>query len=214
MDRRKRKSRKAIFDACVGLSKEKEFQNITVNEIVARADLNRGTFYLHFEDKYDMMNSFENEMIKKIEEILLNNIPNEHFEHQFIQSRYNTAVHLLRCYEENKELLQLLMYSSHSTSFQTKLRETLKAVFVDNVLPKLEVNTLAMPTDLFIMFFTSISLNLAEYIYESNKPLDIEYLAKFLINIMIHGPAKALGLIVDNNQFPIMTEEEIKSLVK
>ena len=66
MDRRKRKSRKAIFDACVELIQEKEFENITINEIVVRADLNRGTFYLHFADKYDMMNSFENEMIDKI----------------------------------------------------------------------------------------------------------------------------------------------------
>ena len=169
MDRRKRKSRKAIFNACVALLEEKEFQNITVNEIVERADLNRGTFYLHFVDKYDMMNSFENDMIEKIEEVLVNNIPNEHFQQQFIQSRYDTVIHLLQCYKENKELLQLLMKSSHSTSFQTKLRETLKKVVVDKVLPKLEVNTLTIPTDLFIMVFTSISLNLAEYPYQPDQ---------------------------------------------
>ena len=202
MDRRKRKSRKAIFDACVALLEEKEFQNITVNEIVERADLNRGTFYLHFVDKYDMINSFENEMIAKIEEVLVNNIPNEHFQQQFIQSRYDTIVLILQCYEENKELLRLLTKSSQST-FQTKLRETLKTVIVEKIFPKLDVNTLTIPTDLFIMVFTSISLNLAEYAYQSDQPVDIEYLAKFLINIMVHGPAKTLGLIPDINQLQI-----------
>lgn len=44
MDRRKRKSRQAILQACISLSKEKEFSKITVNEIVDYADLNRGTF--------------------------------------------------------------------------------------------------------------------------------------------------------------------------
>ena len=214
MDRRKRKSRKAIFDACVRLSKDKEFQNITVNEIVEHADLNRGTFYLHFVDKFDMMNSFENEMIEKIKEVLISNIPEEHFNQLFIQSRYDTVVHILQCYEENKELVQLLMNSSHSTSFQTKLRETLKSVMVDNVFPKLEVNSLPIPTDLFIMIFTSISLNLAEYTFQTEEPINAENLAQFLINVMFQGPAKTLGLIVDNNLSPKLTDEEFNSLMK
>ena len=153
-------------------------------------------------------------MIGKIEEVLVNNIPNEHFQQQFIQSRYNTVVYILKCYEENKELVQLLMNSSHSISFQMKLRETLKMIMVDKIFPKLEINTLTIPTDLFIMFFTSISLNLAEYAYQSDEPVDIKYLAKFLINIMVHGPAKTLGLIVDNNQLSILTEDDIQSFVK
>ncbi|WP_052343627.1 TetR/AcrR family transcriptional regulator [Bacillus massiliigorillae] len=214
MDRRKRKSRKAIFDACVELSKEKDFQNMTVNEIVDRADLNRGTFYLHFADKFDMMNSFEDEMIEKIKDVLVNNIPKENFDKQFIQSRYNTVVYILKCYEENKELVQLLMSSSHSTSFQTKLRETLKRVLVDKIFPKLEINALTIPTDLFIIFFTSISLNLAEYTYQSEEPINNEYLAKFLINVIFHGPAKTLGLIVDNNLVPSMAEDEFQLFVK
>lgn len=197
MDRRKRKSRKAIFDACVALVKEKDFQNITVNEIVERADLNRGTFYLHFEDKYDMMNSFENEMIDKIEDVLLNNLPEEQFNQLFIQSRYDTIIQILTCYEENKELLQLLMKSSHNASFQAKLREKLKYVLTEKILPNLENFELKIPTDLFVILFTSISLSLAEYAQQSEEPIDAEQLGKFLVNIMLHGPAKMLGLNAD-----------------
>ena len=79
------------------------------------------------------MQELQNEMIEKIEKVLVNNIPNEHFQQQFIQSRYETVIHILQCYEENKELLQLLLNSGHSTSFQTKLRETLKTVVVDKI---------------------------------------------------------------------------------
>ena len=49
----------------VFLIEEKDFQKITIHEIAERADINRGTFYLHFLDKYDMMDHFENEMIEK-----------------------------------------------------------------------------------------------------------------------------------------------------
>ena len=198
MDRRKRKTRKAIFDACVSLMQEKEFQNITVNEIVERADINRGTFYLHFVDKYDMMNSFENEMIEKIEDVMINNIPKKQFEELFIQSRYDTVVEILKCYEQNKELLHLLMRSSHSASFQAKLRDKLKFVVTEKIFPNFENLELQIPTDLLVILFTSISLSLAEYAQQSEMPIDAEKLAQFFINVMLHGPAKMLGLNIDD----------------
>lgn len=194
MDRRKRKSRQAILQACISLSKEKEFSKITVNEIVDYADLNRGTFYLHFLDKYDMMTSFENEMLEKIEQVIIENIPEEQFEQQFVQSRYNTIVHLLRCYMQNQDLLYLLLSSSHSSSFQMRLREKLSTLILDIILPKLNLNTKDIPTDLLIIIFTSLSLNLAEYAYHSTLEIDIEKHAQFLINIMLQGPIKALGI--------------------
>lgn len=197
MDRRKRKTRKAIFDACVALMLEKEFEQLTVNEIVERADINRGTFYLHFVDKYDMMNSFENEMIEKIEDVILNNIPKKQFEARFIQSRYDTVVEILKCYEENKELLQLLMRSSHSASFQAKLRDKLKFVITEKVFPNFENLELQIPTDLFVILFTSISLSLVEYAQQSETPIDAQQLGEFFINVMLHGPAKTLGLNMD-----------------
>jgi AcrR family transcriptional regulator len=55
MDRRTRKSREAIFAAFVNLMTEKNFEAITINDIANRADLNRGTIYLHFTDKFDLL---------------------------------------------------------------------------------------------------------------------------------------------------------------
>lgn len=193
MDRRKRKTRKAIFDACVALTKEMDFQQITVNEIVKTADINRGTFYLHFEDKFDMMNSFENEMIEKIENVLLNNLPDEQSNQQFLESRYTTIIEILQCYTDNKELLQLLLRSSNNASFQLKLREKLKVVLTKQVLPKISTHELNIPIDLFVILFTSASLSLAEYAYQSDTEFNSEELADFLMKIMMQGPAKTLG---------------------
>ena len=195
MDRRKRKSRQALFNACVELVQEKDFQHITINEIVGRADLNRGTFYLHFADKYDMMDSFENEMIEKIEAVILSNLPEQPSEHRFIQTRYDTIVELLNCLEENKPLMRLLLKSSHQSSFQAKLRSTLKMVFEEKILPEFNQSELTIPTDLFLIILTSAALGIIEYAFQSDDPLDTEQLTEFLISVMIHGPAKTLGLI-------------------
>lgn len=55
MDRRIRKSREAIIEAFILLIAEKNFEQITINEIAERADVSRGTVYLHYTDKYDLL---------------------------------------------------------------------------------------------------------------------------------------------------------------
>ena len=51
-DRRVRKTRSAIKSSFIELLNEKELEKITIQDIADRADINRGTFYLHYEDKY------------------------------------------------------------------------------------------------------------------------------------------------------------------
>ncbi|GJM68954.1 hypothetical protein HMSSN036_11700 [Paenibacillus macerans] len=55
MDRRIAKTRQAIMEAFVMLMGEKSFEKITIQEIADRANVNRGTVYLHFTDKYALL---------------------------------------------------------------------------------------------------------------------------------------------------------------
>ena len=50
------------------LVREKGFPKVTVREIVTRAGLNRGTFYIHASDKYDLLNQLEDHIICKMME--------------------------------------------------------------------------------------------------------------------------------------------------
>jgi len=51
VDRRQRKTREAIFKAFIFLLSKKNFNHITVGEIIQLADVGRATFYAHFETK-------------------------------------------------------------------------------------------------------------------------------------------------------------------
>ena len=78
MDRRQRKTRRAIFLALTELLAKKDFSRITVEEIIARADVGRTTFYTHFETK----------------EHLLKELCDDLFCHIFDCAHDNTEAHL------------------------------------------------------------------------------------------------------------------------
>lgn len=55
MDRRIQKTKHAIMEALVELMSVKSFDQITIHEIAENANVNRGTVYLHYVDKYDLL---------------------------------------------------------------------------------------------------------------------------------------------------------------
>jgi AcrR family transcriptional regulator len=56
IDPRVRRTRQMLQQSMSELLKEKEFVDITVQEITDRADINRATFYKHFLDKHELLN--------------------------------------------------------------------------------------------------------------------------------------------------------------
>ncbi len=55
MDRRKRKTQTSIIHAFYTLIEKEDFEQVTVSQICTLADINRGTFYLNYLDKYDLL---------------------------------------------------------------------------------------------------------------------------------------------------------------
>ena len=55
IDPRVKRTRKLLLDAFLSVMAEKSFDEITVQDITARATVNRATFYAHFVDKYALV---------------------------------------------------------------------------------------------------------------------------------------------------------------
>lgn len=61
-DRRVRKSKDSLKNSLIELMQSKSVNNITVKELVIKADLNRSTFYNYYCDIPDMLKKFEEEL--------------------------------------------------------------------------------------------------------------------------------------------------------
>ncbi len=62
-DRRVRRTKARLREAFTALLGEKPLEEITVRELADRADVNRGTFYAHYRDIYDMLEQVEQELL-------------------------------------------------------------------------------------------------------------------------------------------------------
>lgn len=118
------RSKRLIRQAFVDLLKEKNIEKITVTDIITRADINRGTFYAHYQDTRAVIEQFENEIIEKMIEFL------GEFQFQnFFQNPLPLLLKISRYLENDLEFYRILINSNGSEQFLIKL----KALFVQHM---------------------------------------------------------------------------------
>ena len=66
-DRRVRKTKEVLKKSLITLMKEKNINTITVKELCEKADINRGTFYLHYKDVFHMLEEIEKELYQEFQ---------------------------------------------------------------------------------------------------------------------------------------------------
>lgn len=74
-DRRIRKTKNALRNGLTELMKEKSFKDISVKELTEKVDINRGTFYLHYRDIFDMVEQIELEIYEEFQVVLESHAP-------------------------------------------------------------------------------------------------------------------------------------------
>lgn len=125
MDRRQKKTREAIFRAFTELLAKKHYSQITVGEIIERADVGRATFYAHFETKDFLLKELCEELFCHIfdstEEV------GETHRHIFVCDAPSSAVlHLLQHLQRNDNRILDLMACENNELFLRYFREELK----------------------------------------------------------------------------------------
>ena len=66
VDRRVKKTKRQLRQALMHLMTEKPSRSISVRELADRADINRGTFYIHYKDVGDLLQQLEDEMAERL----------------------------------------------------------------------------------------------------------------------------------------------------
>ncbi len=131
MDRRQRKTRDAIFRAFTQLLSQKDFNQITVGEIIEIADVGRATFYAHFETKDFLLKAFCEELFCHIFDTE-SGTGHRHIFH--CDGSESVFLHLFQHLQKNDNNILALLSSRNNELFLQYFRENLKQL-VESQLP-------------------------------------------------------------------------------
>ena len=113
-------TRKALEDGLIELMKSKPFEKITVTELCGHTDINRSTFYMHYEDIYELLCSIEEDVLAWQRQVVddLGGKRNEG-RGALLQSMEQ----LFAYFVENSKCLQVLMSERGDIFFQQRFFE-------------------------------------------------------------------------------------------
>lgn len=103
------------------LMKQKPLQKITVKELTDYVNLNRGTFYLHYKDIFDLMDQIENAMLEDF--VTINQT------HKVLDMNghpYPLLRDLFSFLKENAEFTRILIIDNRDQNFVDKIKDILK----------------------------------------------------------------------------------------
>lgn len=69
-DRRAKRTRRLLKESLLALMQEKPFSQISVRDVTERADVNRTTFYLHYTDTAQLLQSVEEELLAEAQTLI------------------------------------------------------------------------------------------------------------------------------------------------
>ncbi len=114
------RSIKLIKEAYIALMQEKQPDKISVSDIVKKADLNRGTFYAHYNKPSDIKDEIGDEIIEQINKILGGFSFNDFFvnPHPFLEK-------IEKVLSENLQYYRQIMCYTISIDFIHKIKQSL-----------------------------------------------------------------------------------------
>ena len=129
MDRRQKKTREAIFTAFTTLLSEKNYNQISVQEIIDAADVGRTTFYAHFETKDYLLKDLCEELFGHIIDTAMG-LPHGHYHYSCGNKTDSVFLHLLRHLQENDHNILELLSSQNNEIFLRYFKSNLKKLIV------------------------------------------------------------------------------------
>lgn len=183
VDRRVRKTKKQLRECLVDLLKEKKVQDITVREITDMADLNRGTFYLHYRDVFDLLEKTEQELLLDFNSLL-------HYYDASALKEHPGEVFLkiFSLAYDNAGLLKILLGENGDLTFVNQLKQLIREKCLEDRVNDFNIANTAL-FDVYFSFISSGYIGLVQYWLENGmkeSPRELALLAEQITTQGIH----------------------------
>lgn len=186
-DEMNRKTKENIRMCFLQLLQEKDFMKISIQDITSAAKINRGTFYLHYLDKYDLMNQMEETLISGLEAQLKSLEPDQAIledAEKGVPSIHAIAVfHYIK---QNADQFRIFLGEHGLSDFHKRLKHFFQNHFIEHTLGNEELfRNLTISSDYLSAFATSAFLGLIEQWLENNLAETPTQMAEMYMKIIL-----------------------------
>lgn len=196
-DLRIRRTRKALNEALLTLMEKKSFSKITIQELADEAMINRATFYLHYYDIYDLLDTciqdnMNHTMLKHIETI--HHIEDGVFYTGIFQE---LVTKMLKRVESNEHFFQVMFRSGFDKQLEAYLIQFGHATVVPQIERAFQKGTSKKYKDITLQLIVSTILGVVSWWLGSEEREEPEKIAELIVGVVTRGPAYTIGLEID-----------------
>ena len=127
-ERRRLQTRARLIQTTLQLVLEKGFEDITIQDITDRADLGRGTFYIHFKDKEEVVWTAFKDLFKDLEQEA-----HQRLDRRTPQVEYYGLLNIFQHAEKNRDLYRVMVGGKGSAMLSTRVQDFLAEVFLYDI---------------------------------------------------------------------------------
>ncbi len=201
-DRRVLRTRQALRTALMELVQEKNYESISVEEITARANLGRATFYLHYRDKEDLLleefSTMANDRVRVLSELPVSVWTPDV---STVEPGRKPIMPLLQLFEhaaEHAELYRILLRGEGSQRMAQGIRDiTTKAIndFFETKLQNEPLNIQPeVPVELLGAYFSGALLSTIRWWLEQDPQPTPAEMTRMFQRLFFPGVRKVFGL--------------------
>ena len=167
-----------LKNSIVELLGEKPIEKVTVKEICERADVNRGTFYSHYSDQFDLYNSIVDELLNGIFERLGDILRAGQ------QSMLKSVTLVYDYIKENSKLVEILLDGRIKYGIDARINEIVESIYLHDIKKSAENRT---EIDAAYSFIASANLGIIKYWLSSGMKMSVEEMAALSIKLSYNG---------------------------
>ena len=191
-DRRIARSKRALRSALIELIEERGLDDVSVNDLCARADLNRGTFYNHF-----LVTTLEDEVISELERIqeqMKDLTVMDLVRYRMRKQPLPFLVDLFDYLREQGDFLHAITGPGGDIRFAPRLRDSVCANLIQTILHE---RYRANPTPFvqyYVAFYATAYLGVIEHWIETGMQESSEDMALIAMRLFFIKPGESITL--------------------
>jgi len=191
IDRRVQKTRKLLKDALVTLILEKGFEAVTIQEILDRANVGRSTFYIHFQNKHELLHSCFEDFFDLFEKH--NPGSSNGKRNSGDLNECDLILNLLRLVEQNKRLFKALLRKDGITMLHPVYHYIF--TYIDEAIKKLILNKKQTPLQLEMAahYITSAFIGTLTWWVYKDMTCTAEEMSGYLKQFIMHDIKNIAG---------------------